>query len=137
MCCSDPASVSPRRSSQNDPRSVFPPPGKGSTADRPVSSESAAIDNADNLFNKGLAQVLNKDYQNALTSFKEATAKNSNLAIAHYGAAVASARLNNADGVVSNLTSAVKADPSLKEAALSDLEFTKYASTEAFRNALK
>jgi outer membrane protein assembly factor BamD (BamD/ComL family) len=40
-----------------------------------VSSESAAIDNADNLFNKGLAQVLNKDYQNALTSFKEATAK--------------------------------------------------------------
>jgi tetratricopeptide (TPR) repeat protein len=102
-----------------------------------VSSESAAIDNADNLFNKGLAQVLNKDYQNALTSFKEASAKNSNLAVAYYGAAVASARLNNADGVVSNLTSAVKADPSLKEAALSDLEFTKYASTEAFRNALK
>ncbi len=31
-----------------------------------VSSESAATDNADNLFNKGLAQVLNKDYQNAL-----------------------------------------------------------------------
>jgi tetratricopeptide (TPR) repeat protein len=102
-----------------------------------VSSESSAIDNADNLFNKGLAQVLNKDYQNALTSFKEATAKNSNLAIAYYGAAVASARLGNADGVVSNLTSAVKADPSLKEAALSDLEFTKFASTEAFRNALK
>ena len=102
-----------------------------------VSSESSAIDNADNLFNKGLAQVLNKDYQNALTSFREATAKNSNLAIAYYGAAVASARLGNADGVTSNLTSAVKADPSLKEAALSDLEFTKFASTEAFRNALK
>jgi hypothetical protein len=102
-----------------------------------VSSESAAADNADNLFNKGLAQVLNKDYQNGLTSFKEATAKNSNLAIAYYGAAVASARLGNADGVVSNLTSAVKADPSLKEAALSDLEFTKFAATEAFRNALK
>jgi hypothetical protein len=102
-----------------------------------VSSESAAADNADNLFNKGLAQVLNKDYQNGLTSFKEATAKNSNLAIAYYGAAVASARLGNADGVVSNLTSAVKADPSLKEAALSDLEFSKFAATEAFRNALK
>jgi len=102
-----------------------------------VSSESSAVDNADNLFNKGLAQVLNKDYQNALTSFKEATSKNSNLAIAHYGAAIASARLGNADGVVSNLTSAVQADPSLKEAALSDLEFTKFAATEAFRNALK
>jgi hypothetical protein len=102
-----------------------------------VSSESAAADNADNLFNKGLAQVLNKDYQNGLTSFKEATAKNSNLAIAYYGAAVASARLGNADDVVSNLSSAVKADPSLKEAALSDLEFSKFAATEAFRNALK
>jgi hypothetical protein len=102
-----------------------------------VSSESSATDNADNLFNKGLAQVLSKDYQNALTSFNEAISKNSNLAIAHYGAAVASARLGNADGVVSNLTNAVKVDPSLKEAALSDLEFTKFATTETFRNALK
>lgn len=102
-----------------------------------VSSESNATDNADNLFNKGLAQVLNKDYQNALTSFSEATSKNSNLAIAHYGAAVAAARLGQADGVVSHLTDAVKIDPSLKEAALSDLEFAKFATTEAFRNALK
>ncbi|HEX6226543.1 MAG TPA: tetratricopeptide repeat protein [Chryseolinea sp.] len=102
-----------------------------------VSSESAATDNADNLFNKGLAQVLNKDYQNGLTSFNEAIAKNSNLAIAHYGAAVASARLGNADQVVSHLSNAVKADPSLKEAALSDLEFAKFAATESFRNALK
>ncbi|HKZ36399.1 MAG TPA: hypothetical protein VJ184_02035 [Chryseolinea sp.] len=102
-----------------------------------VTSESAATDNADNLFNKGLAQVLNKDYQNGLTSFNEAIAKNSNLAIAHYGAAVASARLGNADNVVTHLSNAVKADPSLKEAALSDLEFSKFAATESFRNALK
>ena len=102
-----------------------------------VRSESSATDNADNLFNKGLAQVLNKDYQNALTSFGEATSKNANLAIAHYGAAVASARLGNADGIVSHLTEAVKIDPSLKEAALNDLEFAKVATTEAFRNALK
>jgi sulfur transfer protein SufE len=102
-----------------------------------VSSESSATDNADNLFNKGLAQVLNKDYQNGLTSFNEAIAKDSNHALAHYGAAVASARLGNADGVVSNLTNAVRIDSSLKEAALSDLEFSKFAATESFRNALK
>lgn len=102
-----------------------------------VKSESAATDNADNLFNKGLAQVLNKDYQNGLTSFNDAIKKNSNFALAYYGAAVASARLSNADGVVSNLTSAVKIDPSLKEAALSDLEFAKWSTTDAFRNALK
>ncbi len=102
-----------------------------------VRSESAAADNADNLFNKGLAQVLNKDYQNAATSFNEAIRKNSNLAVAYYGAAVAAARQGNADQVVSNLTNAVKADPNLKEAALSDLEFAKWSATEAFRNALK
>ncbi len=102
-----------------------------------VRSESSATSNADNLFNKGLAQVLNKDYQNAMTSFNEATSQNSQLAIAYYGAAVAAARLKNADAVVSNLTNAVKNDPSLKEAALTDLEFASYAATESFRNALK
>ena len=102
-----------------------------------VRSESAATDNADNLFNKGLAQILTKDYQNAMTSFKEASEKDSNYAAAHYGAAIAAARLDNAENVVSNLANAVKADPNLKEAALADLEFAKYAATESFRNALK
>lgn len=102
-----------------------------------VRSESAAADNAENLFNKGLAQILTKDYQNALTSFKESAGKNSNYAPAYYGAAIASARLGNADGVVSNLSNAVKADPSMKESALGDLEFEKFAASDAFRNALK
>jgi hypothetical protein len=102
-----------------------------------VRSESAAADNAENLFNKGLAQILTKDYQNALTSFTEATRKNNNLGVAHYGAAIASARLGNADDVASHLANAVKADPTLKESALTDLEFAKFATTETFRNALK
>lgn len=102
-----------------------------------VSSEAAAANTADNLYNKGLAQVLNKDYQNALTSFGEATKLNSNHAWAYYGAAIASARLGNESGVVSNLSSAAKADPSVKEAALSDLEFAKFQTSESFRNALK
>jgi tetratricopeptide (TPR) repeat protein len=102
-----------------------------------VRSESSASDNAENLFNKGLAQILTKDYQNASTSFREAINKNGNFAPAHYGAAIAAARLGNADDVVKHLGNAVKADPSLKEAALSDLEFAKFAATEPFRNALK
>lgn len=102
-----------------------------------VRSTSAASDEAENLFNKGLAQLLNKDYQNALTSFNEATSKDSNLAVAYYGAAIAAARSGNDDQVVSNLTKAVSSDPSLKEAALSDLEFEKLSSTENFRNALR
>lgn len=102
-----------------------------------VRSTSAATDDAENLFNKGLAQLLNKDYQNALTSFKDAASKDSDLAVAHYGAAIAAARLGNTDDVVSNLSKAVAADPSLKQAALSNLEFEKVSSTESFRNALR
>lgn len=105
--------------------------------DAAVRSESAAVGTDVNLFNKGLAQVLNKDYSNASTSFNDAIAKNGNFALAHYGAAIAAARSGNAEGVVSNLTNAVKVDPSLKEKALTDLEFAKWATTEAFRNALK
>jgi hypothetical protein len=102
-----------------------------------VQSTSNAADNAENAFNKGLAQLLNKDYNNAASSFNDAISKNNNLAIAHYGAAIAAARQGNADDVVKHLANAVKADASLKEAALSDLEFTKFNTTESFRNALK
>jgi hypothetical protein len=105
--------------------------------DAAVRSESSASDTDVNLFNKGLAQVLTKDYANATTSFADASRKNSNFALAYYGAAVAAARSGSGDAVVSNLTSAVKIDPNLKAKALTDLEFTKFATTEAFRNALK
>jgi hypothetical protein len=102
-----------------------------------VQSTSNATDNADNSFNKGLAQLLSKDYNNAASSFNDAISKNANLAVAHYGAAIAAARQGNADDVIKHITNAVKADASLKEAALSDLEFGKFTTTEGFRNALK
>lgn len=102
-----------------------------------VSSTSSANTTDVNLFNKGLAQLLNKDFSNASSSFAEATSKNANYAIAFYGAAVAAARSGNGDSVVSNLVSAVKIDDSLKGKALTDLEFAKFNTTDAFRNALK
>jgi hypothetical protein len=102
-----------------------------------VRSTSSSTDSYVNLFNKGLAQLLSKDYSNAASSFAASTGKNPNYAIAFYGAAVAAARNNSGDAVVSNLVSAVKLDPSLKEKALTDLEFAKFNATDAFRNALK
>jgi len=102
-----------------------------------VSSTSSANATDVNLFNKGLSQLLNKDYSNASSSFAESTGKNGNYAIAFYGAAVAAARSGNGDSVVSNLVSAVKIDDSLKGKALTDLEFAKFNTTDAFRNALK
>ena len=102
-----------------------------------VSSASSASGTYVNLFNKGLAQLLNKDYANAGSSFAEASRANTGFGLAYYGAAVAAARQGNADAVVSNLSKAVKADPNLKDAALTDLEFSKWAASDAFRNALK
>ncbi len=102
-----------------------------------VRSTSSAANTDVNLFNKGLAQLLNKDNSNAGSSFAEAIAKNANYALAYYGAAIAAARNGSGDAVVSNLTSAVKIDASLKEKALTDLEFAKFNTTDAFRNALK
>jgi tetratricopeptide (TPR) repeat protein len=102
-----------------------------------VSSTSSANTTDVNLFNKGLAQVLSGDFSNASSSFAEATRTNPNYAIGFYGAAVAAARSGNGDAVVSNLVSAVKIDASLKEKALTDLEFAKFNTTEGFRNALK
>jgi outer membrane protein OmpA-like peptidoglycan-associated protein len=102
-----------------------------------VRSTSSATATYVNLFNKGLAQLLNKDYANASASFGQSSSANGKFALAYYGAAVAAARQGNADGVVSNLVNAVKTDPSLKEMALTDLEFAKWSATDAFRNALK
>src|SRR5699024_9062173 len=64
-----------------------------------ITSLSNADENVENLFNKGLAQLLSDDYQNALTTFEEVIDMESNFALAHYAAAIASARLQNEEGV--------------------------------------
>jgi len=102
-----------------------------------LSSTSGAAATDVNLFNKGLAQLLNKDFTNALGSFTEATTLNPNFAVAFYGAAIAEARNGNGNGVADNLKKAAAIDSSLKEKALGDLEFTKFNTTDEFRNALK
>jgi hypothetical protein len=102
-----------------------------------ATSAAGATGNATNLFNKGLALLLNGDHANAASAFGEAINASPNFALAHYGAAIAAAHAGNGDGVATHLSHAVKADSSLKEAALADLEFAKFASSDAFRNALK
>jgi tetratricopeptide (TPR) repeat protein len=102
-----------------------------------VSNLSNASDGAVNTYNKGLAQLLSGDYSNASTTLAQATNANNEMAIAYYASAVASARLDNEAGVISNLEKAVAADSELKAKALTDLEFRNFASSDAFRNAIK
>ena len=102
-----------------------------------VKSLSNSADNADNLFNKGLAQILAKDYQNAIITFDELSDKDGDYAMAYYGSAIASSRLGKGNNVVDNIKKAANSDPELKSKAAGDLEFAKFASESNFIDAVK
>jgi tetratricopeptide (TPR) repeat protein len=105
--------------------------------DEAIRTLSTAEETPENLYNLGMAYLLKKDYQNALTRFNEATQKNNRMAKAHYAAAVANARMGNEDAAFTSLQQAVTIDPELKRTALEDLEFNKFSEGERFRNTLR
>ncbi len=98
---------------------------------------SSSAQTADNMFNKGLAYLLTKDFQNAVTAFDEAIDLDNGHAKAYYGSAVAYARLQNGGKVAEMLKSAVDNDSSLKSKAATDLEFVNFASSADFIEAIK
>ncbi|BDD11054.1 hypothetical protein FUAX_34860 [Fulvitalea axinellae] len=102
-----------------------------------IATLAASDKTAVNAFNKGLAQLLNKEYQNAVVSLDEATEINGDFALAYYVKAVAYARQNNSSKAVDALKKAVKIDPSLKAKAANDLEFSKISASSDFTNAVK
>jgi len=105
--------------------------------DDAVKTLSIAKENCDNLFNKGLAHLLKKDYDIAKNTFTEVTEMKSDYALAYYTSAITAARMGDAAELVTSLKKAIDADPSLKQKALGDLEFVKYVDSEGFRNAIR
>ena len=81
-------------------------------------------------FNRGLVSLLTKDY-NAANDFFTAATGGAIKADAYYYKAVACARAKNATDVIKNLKDAIAADSSMKEKALSDLEFVNFADAVA------
>ncbi len=82
-------------------------------------------------FDKGLALLLNGNYSGARNTLGEVTKSDKLGAEAYYLIAIASARENRVSDVASSLKAAVEKDPSLKDKALNDLEFNKYADAVA------
>jgi outer membrane protein OmpA-like peptidoglycan-associated protein/Flp pilus assembly protein TadD len=86
-------------------------------------------------FNKALAQLLNGSNAEAVKTINASADKES--AQGYYLKAIADARDNKIDGVVSNLKSAFAKDGSLKAKALNDREFLKFAENAAFTGIVK
>ncbi|MCF6361706.1 MAG: hypothetical protein L3J29_13220 [Cyclobacteriaceae bacterium] len=102
-----------------------------------VSSLSSAASSSDNAYNLGLANLLNKDYDNALSSFGDAVSANSENADAFYAMAVTEARKDNADKVIENLKQAISLNAELKGQAIKDLEFQNYVANAGFAALLQ
>ena len=105
--------------------------------DQAINTLANAEETAENLYNLGLAYLLKKDYNNAITNLEEAVQKDPNLAKAYYAAAIANARLGREDAAYNMLSKAVSQDQDLKRAALEDLEFSQFQENERFRNTLR
>ncbi|MCI6877028.1 MAG: hypothetical protein SPE11_13310 [Parabacteroides sp.] len=84
--------------------------------------------------NAALAQILTKDYSKASQTLNAVPNPD---AITSYLKAIVAARTNDANGVVSNLKSAIAADKSLAKEAAIDLEFAKYATNSDFAALVK
>jgi len=79
-------------------------------------------------YDRGLAYLLNKEFDKAKASFSDVSSSSDAYAWAQYGSAIAGARNGNESDITNGLKNAVKADATLKQKALSDLEFAKYKS---------
>lgn len=82
-------------------------------------------------FNKALAELLNGNAGAVVTTIDASSEKD--MAMSFYLKAVAAARNNNAAEVVSNLKSAIEKDGSLKAAAKDDAEFIKLRENADFK----
>jgi tetratricopeptide (TPR) repeat protein len=86
-------------------------------------------------YNKALAQLLNGSAADATKTLDASNDKET--AQGYYLKAVASARENKVDAVVSNLKNAFAKDGSLKAKAAKDREFLKFAENAAFSGIVK
>ncbi len=102
-----------------------------------VSYLSSANATSDNSFNLGLAYLLDKDNDNASSSFGDAISADNTNADAYYALAVTEARKGNADKVIENLKQAIDLNAELKGQAIKDLEFQSYVANAGFSALLQ
>lgn len=105
--------------------------------DLAINSLNRASNRSVDQFNKGLVQLLRKDFRNAQTTLESVISNDRGYVMAHYAAAVAAARQDNENKLIEHLRNAINADSSLKQKAVNDLEFRQFSGTDAFLNLMK
>ncbi|UCH14996.1 MAG: hypothetical protein JSV22_03280 [Bacteroidales bacterium] len=86
-------------------------------------------------FNAALAQLLNGDTEKSLSTLNQLG--DVDCGMVYYLKAVGSARSDREEGVLNNLRTAVGKKSELKDHAKKDLEFAKYAESEAFASIVE
>lgn len=95
------------------------------------------VDEPFSVYNKGLTQVLKKDWAAGYATLEELAATGSKMAMVYYVQAIAAARQGKENEMGTKLKKAVTLDAALKTRAVGDLEFLNYYSRPAFTDALK
>jgi hypothetical protein len=88
-------------------------------------------------YDKGLAQILKRDWSEGYATLEELAATGSTIALVYYVQAVAAARQNKESDLTSKLKKAFSLEPSLKTKAVNDLEFLNFYSKPSFTDAVK
>ncbi|NVK85619.1 MAG: tetratricopeptide repeat protein [Cytophagia bacterium] len=104
--------------------------------DLAIASLNRATNRSVDQFNKGLVQLLRKDFRNAQSTLESVISSDRSYVMAHYVAAVAAARQDNENKVIEHLRNAINADSSLKAKAATDLEFRQYTGSQAFMDLI-
>ena len=95
------------------------------------------LEEAGAIYNKGLTQVLKKEWAAGYASLEELAGTGSKNPMVYYVQAIAAARQNKESDMTAKLRKAFSLDSNLKTKAVSDLEFLNYQNKPSFQDALK
>jgi outer membrane protein OmpA-like peptidoglycan-associated protein len=95
------------------------------------------LEEAGAIYNKGLTQVLKKEWAAGYASLEELAGTGSKNPMVYYVQAIAAARQNKESDMTAKLKKAFSLDSNLKTKAVSDLEFLNYQNKPSFQDALK
>ncbi len=93
--------------------------------------------NTINLFNQGLANLLARDYYNAMIKFEESAMQDMNNGYPFYGMALIAARNGEEMILYENLKKAINRSDFLRNRAPVDREFFDYHNKEGFKEAIR